>query len=328
MTTLLNRAAFVRPAAAALLLAVALAAGLPAGGLVEAARAAPSQVDLNSAPLEEILTLPVPADLARRIWEYRVYERYYTSAYDLMEVDGMTGELLEQLKPLVSTLPPSIADESLARLSASFRQVQDFLSEEGASEGLADEYLDRLRNPENINDLDLYDLMSYQNISPVDATAILKARERLGRLEDDRQLRGVDGLRYFSFRNLRSFVNYKPETTTGQRVTGYYQTRFWQTPFTSDDDELGASATGRTRYRNGYLSRYQPGWLNKIRVNHTSGFQGGLLTDREYGERNWDETTKAYVGLTNQRAGSLRLKSLIFGNFRVAYGLGLVMDNT
>lgn len=329
MTTLLNRVSVVRHAAVAVLLALALVAGLPpAGGLVGAARAAPAKLDLNSATLEEILTLPVPADLARRIYDHRVYVRYYENIYDLMDVEGMSGAVLEQLKPLVETMLPSVADASLARLSASFRQVQDFLSEEGASEGLADEYLDRLRNPENINDLDLYDLMSYQNISPVDATAILRARTRLGKLEDDRQLRGVDGLRYFSYRGLRDFVTYGPGESAGHDLTGYYQTRFWQTPFASGDDEIGASATGRTRYRNGASARFQPGWLNKIRVNHVSGLQGGLLTNQEYGENNWNETTKAYAGITNQRVGDFHLKSLIFGSFRVAYGLGLVMDNT
>ena len=79
--------------------------------------------------LEEILALPVPADIARRIYEHRVYERFYGSVYELMEVDGMTAALLEQLKPLVATIPPPVADASIARLSASFRTVQNFLGE-------------------------------------------------------------------------------------------------------------------------------------------------------------------------------------------------------
>ena len=322
MTILLNPAAAPRRAAAVIVLALALLVGLPpAAGLVGAARAAPVQVDLNSASLEEILALPMPPDLARRIYEYRVYQRYYASVYELMEVDGMTGELLERLKPLVATIPPEVEDASLARLSASFRQVQNFLSEEGASEGLADEYLDRLRNPEDINDLDLYDLMSYQNVSPVDATAIIRARDQLGRLEGDRQLRGVDGLRYFSYRGLRDFIVYDPKQMASTELTGYYQTRFWQTPFLTDDDEaLSAAQT--------LPPRAQPGWLNKVRLNHVSGVQGGLLTTQEFAEQNWNETTKAYVGFTNRRSGDFRLKSLMFGNFRVAYGLGLVMDNT
>jgi len=64
-----------------------------------------------------------------------------------MEIEGMTPELLAALKPLVATLPPPVEDASIARLSASYRQVEQYLGEEGSSEGLADEYLDKMRRP-------------------------------------------------------------------------------------------------------------------------------------------------------------------------------------
>lgn len=324
MTTPFIRAVASRRAAAALVL------GLLLGGGLVPARAAPEPVDLNSASLEAILALPVPPDVARRIYDYRVYERFYANVFELMEVEGLTAEMLERLKPLVATMPPTVTDASIARLSASFRQVQDFLGEEGASEGLADEYLDRLRNPENINDLDLYDLMSFQNISPVDAAAIVRARSRLGSIEDDRQLRGIDGLRYFSYRNLRDFVVYSDEQQSPTALTGFYQTRFWETPFSDTEDELGNFASGRPRgrYTVDQVDQFQPGWLTKVRLSHVDGVQGGLVTAREFGESDWNETTKAYAAVTDRRAGGFRLKSLVVGNFRVAYGLGLVMDNT
>ncbi len=333
MTTNNNRTARSRHAATVLALAlgVALLAGLlPVGGAAGAARAAPAQVDLNSAALEEILALPVPADLARRIYEYRVYERYYASVYELMEVDGMTAALLEQLKPLVATIPPKAGDASIARLSASFRTVQNFLGEEGASEGLADEYLDRLRNPQDVNELDLYDLMSFQNVSPVDAAAIIRARGQMGRIEDDRQLRGVEGLRYFSYRGLRDYVVYNRKQQVPNELTGFFQTRYWEAqPLDTEDDLLNfANGRPRGRYTVDQVGLFQPGWMNKVRLNHNSGVQGGVLTAREYGESEWDQTTKAYVGLSDKRFGDFRLKSLMFGNYRVAWGLGLVMDNT
>ncbi len=296
--------------------------------------AAPAKVDLNSASLEEVMALPIPADLARRIVDHRTYLRYFDNVYDLMEIQGMTPEILARLKPLVETLPPPEVDASVARLSASYRQVQRYLGQEGSSEGLVDEYLDKMRNPENINDMDLFDLMSYQNVSPVDATNILKARARLGRFESQRQLRRSDGLRYFAYRNLRDFVVYSPGEMTeshGNAVTGYVQTRYWETPFAAgSDDELGSFASGapRGRYFVDQKSLYSPGWLNKLRFNADGGIVGGVLTDREYGEADWDETTKGFVGVTDRKFGNFRLKGLYVGDFRVAYGLGLVMDNT
>jgi len=118
------------------------------GGLLGTATAATDHdalVDLNSASLEEVLSLPIPADIARNIIDYRTYIRFFNNVYELREVDGITPEHLQVLKPLVSTIPPLESDPSLARLSASYRQVRNYLGQEGSNEGLVDEYLDRLR---------------------------------------------------------------------------------------------------------------------------------------------------------------------------------------
>ncbi|TFH58550.1 MAG: helix-hairpin-helix domain-containing protein, partial [Gemmatimonadales bacterium] len=273
---------------AGLFLAVALVCppALPGDGALAADSATAALVDLNSASLEEVLALPIPADLAQRIVDYRDYLRYFDNVYDLLEVDGMTTEYFAVLKPLVATMPPPVLDASLERLSASYRQVQRYLGQEGSSEGLVDEYLDKMRNPENINGMDIYDLMSYQNVSPVDATNIIKARDRLGKIENARQLRGSEGLRYYSYRNLRDFVVYSEDELdqeTRRSIAGYAQTRYSEAPFSSDDDELGMAVSGRPRYRFFVddQSQYQPGWLNKIRVNAPQGVSAGILTSRE-----------------------------------------------
>ena len=299
---------------------------MPAAGLS-------AKTDLNSASLEEIKALPISEELALRIVDYRTFLRYFDNVYDLLEVEGLTNDDLARLKPLVATLPPKAQDASIARLSAGYRQVQQYLGQEGSSEGLSDEYLEKMRSPENLNEMDLFDLMSYQNVSPVDATNILKARDRLGKFENARQLRGAEGLRYYSYRNLRDFVVYgEDEMQDGSRrpVSGYAQTRYYETPFSNSDDEIGSFATGapRGRYTVDQKGLYQPGWLNKVRVHVKGGYQGGLLANREYGEKNWDETAKGFAGVTDRRFGDFRLKSLYVGDYRVAYGLGLVMDNT
>jgi len=306
--------------------------GAPSGALA-ADRAAPAIVDLNSASLDEIQTLPIPPEVALSIYDYRTYVRFFGSIYDVLDVSGVTPEILDSIKPLASTMPPPDQDATIARLSAGYRQVRRYLGQEGSNEGLADEYLDKMREPENINDLDLFDLMSYQNVSPVDATNIIKARERLGQFDSARQLRRAEGLRYWAYRNIRDFVVYsdaEKKAGTTRKVTGYVQTRYHETPFSNDDDELGNFASGRPRgrYYNGDAGLFKPGWLNKIRVSVEGGFRAGLMTNREYGEQNWDETVKGYVGMADKNLGALRVKGLVFGNYRVAYGLGLVMDNT
>ncbi len=298
---------------AALLLAV-----MTAGG---ALAAPPGLVDLNRATLEEVLQLPVDEELARRIVDYRDYVRYFDNVYDLMEVEGMTSADLAVLKPLVATLPPDPLDAGIARLAASYRQVNRYLGQEGASEGLVDEYLDMMREPKNVNDLDLFDLQSFQNVSPVDAKNILLARDRLGRFESDRQLRRSDGLRYWAFRNIRDFVVYSDEDRLdeNEQVRGNYEVRYYDTPYMLDDEEISGTTL---------LTEGDPHMTHKLSLNLSGGFRAGLLTHRNLGEESWHETVKGYYGINDKKFGPFHLKRLYFGNFRVAFGQGLVMDNT
>ena len=295
-----------------------------------------AKFDLNRATLDEVMSLPIPEMVARKIVDYRTFVRYFDNIYDLMEVDGMTPELLSALKPLAATLPPDALDASIARLSASYRQARRFLGQEGASEGLVDEYLDMIRDPANANDLDLFDLMSFQNVSPVDATNILKARDRLGRFENSRQLRRSDGLRYWAYRNLRDFVVYsEAERNEGRadRIRGSYEIRYYDTPYFSDDDELSSFALNQAAVSGGsYAVAEQelarPSMTNKLRLDLTRGMRAGVLTHRNLGERYWDETVKGFYGVEDKDLGPVRIKRAYVGDFRVAFGLGLVMDNT
>ena len=169
-----------------LLLGGALAA-LPVG--VAAATPPPEQLppmdrlDLNAASRAEIEALPIAPEIAAAIYEHRENLGYFREFFDLWKVEGMTPEVMATLRGIVATVEPPRRDEALERYDESFRQVERFLSQEGASEELADELLDALRDPQDLNDLSLYELQSFQNISPVDAVAIVKGRKRLGAIE-------------------------------------------------------------------------------------------------------------------------------------------------
>lgn len=306
-----------------LLAAVAAAAFGAAAAGAQAPPADRAPLDLNTAGLEEVLALPIPPEVARRIVDHRDHVRYFGDVYELMEIEGMTPALLEALKPLVATLPPPEADAAMARLDASYRQVRQFLGDEGTNEGLTDEYLDQLRDPVDVNRLDLFDLMSYQNVSPVDAAAILKARRRLGGFTDPRQLRQAEGLRYFAFRNLRDFVIYGPPdgAAGARRIRGDYQVRYYDTPYSADDDEVRGGGLAPL-----YIG--DPAMTHKLRFDFGDGFKGGLLTHRNLYEESWRETVKGYYGLSDRDFGRFHLKRFVLGNYRVALGLGLIMDNT
>lgn len=293
------------------------------------------RLDLNRASLEEIRELPIPVEVADAIYEYRTYRAYFASIYDLKNVDGVTPEMIQALQPLVATMPPKTQDDWIRRYTAAFRQIQQFQSREGASEELQDEYKDQLLEPRNINDLSLYALQSYQNVSPIDATAILKARER-NEIQNQRQLRGSEGLSYWAYRNLRDYVVYEP-VQDNKEFHGYLQLRAYNTPYLIDDDEIlhepfaGAPPENideGTPWGIKHLDSANPAVMAKLKLKLGRTWKGGVMTFRNVGERNMAETVKAYLAWHKDSSAKVRLDNVVIGNFRLAFGQGLVMDNT
>jgi DNA uptake protein ComE-like DNA-binding protein len=315
----------------------ALSLALLCGGVtVSSVSVAAEPLDLNRATREEIAALPIPADVAQKLWEYRTYVRYFRSIYDVAEVEGVTPEILATLRPLVSTMPPEAKDEVFERYDASFRQVQQFLSQEGAREELADEYLDLLRDPRDVNELTLLDLQSFQNVSPVDAVAILEAGKRAGRIENERQLRSSDGLSYWGFRNLRDFVVYEDVSRPGE-IRGDTQILAFDRPYRLDEAEMlteplpgsrvGDFDTGTAWGIRG-LDSPNPALGLKLRLRHGSAWKGGLLTFRNVGEEHFGETVKGFASWQARNVRRIQLDRAVVGNYRIALGQGLIMDNT
>lgn len=284
---------------------------------------AQGKLDINRASEEQILALPVPEDVAAEIFTYREFVRYFTDIYDLLEVPGMKPKYLVALKPVVAVLPPPEQDLAVARMSASYRQVRNYLGQEGSNEGLVDEYLDLLQEPSNVNEMDIFDLMSFQNVSPVDATKIIQARERLGGFTSGRQLRRSEGLRYYAYRNLRDFVVYSPtELGAEDPVKVDYQVRYYDTPIYDGDDDNEAVILGKDS------QLVNPHMSHKLKANLPHGWRAGARTYRGLGEQKWDETAKAFIEVRNKNWGGFHLKRAVAGNYRVAFGAGLIMDNT
>ncbi len=298
------------------------------------------KLDLNRATREQLKKLPIPAEVADAIYEYRTYRSYFDSIYDLRHVEGVTPEMIQKLLPLVATMPPKTQEDWVRRYDESFRQLQRFLSREGASEELADEYRDQLLEPQDINELSLYDLQSYQNVSPVDATAIIKARERSGKIQSDRQLRSADGLSYWAYRNLRDYVVYAPPEQD-MKLHGSMQIQTFNTPYLLDEKDILTETfhpavtsteppnfTEETPYGIAHLDSPNPAVLTKLRLRMGLQWKAGVSTFRDVGENNLAETAKYFLEWRNQNNERYQLDKVVLGNFRVAFGQGLVMDNT
>ncbi len=314
-------------------------------------------LDLNRATPEQVRALPIPPGVADAILDHRSYRSFFTSLFDLLQVEGMTPELLQRLRPRIFITPrfeSARQEQEQEELRAGELNylVQRLLSEEGASEGLVDDYVDQIREPKNINRLAFTDLLSYQNVSPVDAVAVLRERAQAGRIENARQLRAAPGLSYWGYRNLRDFIRYDDPSSARERPHADYQFRVYNTPYLLDDADIlneniigdtnGLTAAQKVNFRNYDLNTYagrlnldatDPYQTQKLRLRYGRHLRAGFITHRNLGEIPWDETAKGFVSVEDLPAretplGALQLHGLVLGNFSVAFGQGLIMEAT
>ncbi|HET7225367.1 MAG TPA: helix-hairpin-helix domain-containing protein [Candidatus Eisenbacteria bacterium] len=313
-------------------------------------------VDLNRATRAQLVALPVAPAIADGIIDRRTYLGWFTSVFDLYDVPGMTPELFARLRARVVVSPVFEAKrqegEEEQRVGDLNYLVQRLLSEEGASEGLVDSYVDQIRDPRDVNGLDYFDLASYENLSPVDATAIMRERQLAGRIENERQLRATPGLSYWGFRNVRDFVTYAPRDSGGSRLHVDAQWRTYDTPYTADDadvltsnlinDTSGLTADQAQAFKNFQLDTYagrlglglsDPALTQKVRARWGPHWSGGWLASRNVGEQAWNSTLKGFAAVEDLKPiatplGPLTLQRAVAGSYAVTFGLGLVMDAT
>ncbi|MFH1311728.1 MAG: helix-hairpin-helix domain-containing protein [Candidatus Eisenbacteria bacterium] len=303
-----------------------------AGGL----SAAEFPIDLNSAPLADIMELPLSAEDAQAVYEYREFRSYFGSVYDLMKVPGIDAGKLEILKPLVRIEPVDI-DYFAERMNVAQRNVRSWGSSEGSNEGLIDLWIDIAKDPPNINTAGVYDLMNLQNVSPVDAVAIFKHRTAIGTYRSRRDLRYTPGLSGWGYMNARSLVEYQSTEQKGE-LHGRYQVRARSTEFHSDvvellqEDVYSAQNVYDSWYDRLGLYASRPEVSQKLYLKYyLTGdvtLRGGMLGWRQSGEESLGEHMKGFAGVEGLKLGPVLIDKVYVGDYLVGFGQGLVMENS
>lgn len=345
-----------------LVLAAALAAPAPAAPAVRAGTAsgvidslALQRVDLNGASVPQLVDLGLPLGVAEAVVDHRTYVAYFNSLFDLLQVPGMTPELLARIRNRIEVAPVFETarreqEEEERRAGELNYLVQRLLAEEGANEGLVDAYVDQIKDPRDINQMSYFDLVFYQNVSPVDALAILHERRMSGRIESARQLRAAQGLSYWGFRNLRDFVRY--DDPARRRLALDYQFRIYNTPYVLDDadileenilgDTQGLSESEAENFRNFERNTYagrlavntsDPAMTQKLRLSFGQHWRAGALVHRNLAEDDWAETWKGYVAAEKlpprkTPLGTFQLHSAVLGSYTATFGQGLILENS
>ncbi len=300
-----------------------------------------NQLDINHATLQEIEKLPISRADALSIYNYIYYRSYLGSIYDLRQIPQIDQEKFNRIKPLIKVTLVEEGSEELSRRNAIYYRISQWASTEGTNEGLVDTWMDIAISPLNVNTASLYDLMNLQNVSPVDALAIVKHRQRAGRIAHRGELRKVPGLSGWGYSNARYFLRYTPKEER-KEIHGDYQLRLYNTPM--EKDLMDAFRENTQGTGGGYTSWYdrlklyqeRPAWTNKLRLRWGNHLKLGLLTHRNQGEElkkgelglRTPATLKWYLSLAGMKWGGFSLQRAVLGNYMLAFGQGLVMENT
>ncbi len=307
-----------------------------------------NQLDINNARVTEIRQLPIDSLTAWRLYQYLELYGRLNSIYDLLKVPGITPEKLDELKPLIYV---SRADQE-ERRTANIQRVQKQLTtEDGPGAAVVEEWQDLLLDPLNINRATVDDLLLLENVSLVDAVAVVKYLRRGGRLETRRDLAGrVEGLSSYGYRGMRDYVKF--DDRTGKTVAGNYRVQFATDPgwtVIAGADEFAAALTtlreDSARFREaGYTEAereffqeqlqaeqaFIAGMGNQASVRHRLRLRlgrnlraAGWLMQKFYEPRAVSE----YKGfIAGDDLGPVR--RLILGDYRLTLGQGLILDNT
>lgn len=304
------------------------------------------KIDLNTATLEEIKTLPITDEQAEDIYDYRVYISFFRSIYDLRNIASIDQETMLRLRPLVMISYYDDLDEAAQRREEIGYLIERYGSYEGEQEGLADFWEDYLMTPQNINRLTYSDILNMPNVSPLDAAAIIRRRELGETITDYRDLRNTMGISYYGASNLQHYIYYDEDEAQEGRLFFDYQLRYNDREYFDETEEmlkeLIIERDGPARRDLSYwgyfnLGRHTAEVSNKLRVRYDNRFKAGLSYTTRKGEPSffdadfgdiWDDG-KLFVGYEDyfELWGDNSFK-LYLGNYRATFGEGLVMENT
>ena len=294
------------------------------------------QLDVNNASQDEFQDLPLTQEQIQAVYEYVQYQGPLESIYELVNVHELSHADIEVLKEILLLLPDASASSN-TRLEDQYRKVENWTSTEGASEGLMELWLERLAEPINVNTASYEDLVSLQNVSPVDAVAVMKLRTEVDSIGSARWLRNAIGLSYYGYRNMRDFVTYsEPE---GGQWHIWYNMVMKSIPSTSSSAEETGSISGvipEEEFDDYYLDAMEgsPSILHKFSITNSRHWKAGLSynrqlfeTNRYFGDSDIPEI-KGYLSISNLDLGAFHLDRLILGNFSATFSQGVIFEST
>jgi len=303
-------------------------------------------IDLNKAEIKDLEKLPITERQAKAIYDYRTYNSFFSSVYDLRKIPEINQSTLNKIKPLVIVSHYDDLDEVAQRRKQIYYLIERLGSSEGFQEGVSDIWEDYLMTPRNVNKMNFANLLNMPNVSPIDAAAILKKRALGENISNYRDLRKTPGISHYGATNLKNYIYYHNKNKTN-RLYWDYQFKFIDNPYGEDQEgmfkEMMHDQNATVQHKNltywGYfdMGHSQPELTNKIRIRYNNQIKFGFLNYTRKGEKNIFETdseeilkdSKFFLNYQSNPniLGDDQLK-FYSGNYRAAFGEGLVLENS
>jgi len=303
---------------------------LPISGQTAEGYSIDNQLDINNASYEEILRLPVSPAIAERLYDHIQYSGAFTSIFQLREIEGISQRVLLRIKPMIRIEPYQAQTERESRIESLYYKLDQWSGREGTNQALVDSWIEQALEPVNVNQMSFGELLNLQGVSPVDAAAIINYRNEVGNISSSRDMRSIPYLSYFGYRNARDFLSFS-ESEKKREFHGSIRFRSTNTPFFSEEAEAGENLdlpAGQANDYPDYYTRFAATIGSDIRIGYSfwHALEEPVLTYDVAGL----EIPKAkwYVGLEKKKWGPLRLEKVYLGNYSLAFGEGVVMENT
>ena len=306
-----------------------------------------NKLDLNRATLDQLLELPVCAEVAEEIHEYLVEYGRFESVYDLTDVPGVDSRLLEQLKPLVKVSQPEEDEVRLRKVHLIQRRLA---SEEGPTSAAVEQWQDLLITPLNINRAKVADLYGLDNVSLVDAVSVVKHLRTGDRIGSRRDLASrVQGLSSYGYRNIRDFIAYDDVAWTGfggNVRTEYDSDTWWE--YSAGTEQFSSALAvldeDSVQFREAGFTQAEMDFY-RARLTEEQAFVAGIegrgdvrnrvraRWGRHFAVGGWLNHRLFEPGVLNGYKGFVEardlgpLDRLYVGDFRVTLGQGLLLDN-
>ena len=269
------------------------------------------KIDINNTSYNQIASLPLSQNKLDDLWLYVNSTGEINTIYDLLNVQSLDAKDIKELKKYI------LINKREYNTSSNFSYKTDqWLASEGSSEGIAELWLDRYYDPQNVNSMNYDDLSSLPNFSPMDVVAVLKQQKR-GEISGTFQLKNSPGISYYGYKNLLDFVKYSD--TDNSRINIRYTSMVRSIPSSSslDEDEIPVD----------FIQSSNPETLTKLLIGYKN-YNFGALRYNHIGEPSNVYTDKAFLSVEKINFPFFRLDKLIIGNFTAAYGQGVVFEST